>query len=113
MHDDNDNDQIRREPEVPFLIDGTQYETQLTRKARERKPWTPPDRDQITTMIPGLVVRVMVQPGQSVKRGQGVVVLEAMKMRNEVEAPRDGTVREVLVAAGQTIPKGAVLVELD
>jgi biotin carboxyl carrier protein len=111
MHDDKDLD--RHEPLEPFPVDGTLYETQLTRKARLRKPWRPPNRDQIATMIPGQVVRVMVQPGQAVKRGQGVIVLEAMKMRNEVESPRDGTVRKVLVAAGQTVAKGAVLVELE
>jgi biotin carboxyl carrier protein len=98
---------------VSFPVDGTVYETRLTRKMRERRPWQAADRRQITTLIPGSIVRVLVAPGQRVKRGQGVVVLEAMKMRNEVQAPRDGTVKTVLVAAGQTVAKGALLVELD
>jgi biotin carboxyl carrier protein len=98
---------------VPFPVDGTIYETRLTRKMRERRPWRAADRRQIATMIPGLIVRVLVAPGQQVRRGQGVVVLEAMKMRNEVQAPRDGTVQRVLVAAGQTVAKGALLIELE
>lgn len=110
MHDPND----RRSADatVPFPVDGTLYETQLTAKARRRQPWTPPNRNQIATLIPGQIVQVLVRPGQEVRRGQGVVVLEAMKMRNEVQSPRDGTVAQVLVAAGQTVPKGTVLVEL-
>ncbi len=110
MHDADDKN--RGDAPVPFHVDGTFYETQLTRKARLRRPWLPPDRNQISTLIPGLVVRVLVQPGQTVRRGQGVIVLEAMKMRNEVQSPRDGTVKTVLVAAGQTVAKGALLVEL-
>ena len=101
----------RDEPLIFFHVDGTLYETQLTRKARERKPWAPPSRRQLTTLIPGLIVKVLVTPGQKVRRGQGVIILEAMKMRNEVQSPRDGTVEQVLVAAGQTVAKGAVLVE--
>ena len=110
MHDRNDRDS--GDATVPFPVDGSLYETRLTAKARRRRPWTPPDRNQIATLIPGLIVQVLVRPGQDVKRGQGVVVLEAMKMRNEVQAPRDGTVSQVLVAAGQNVPKGTVLVEL-
>jgi biotin carboxyl carrier protein len=101
------------EPHVPFHVDGSQYETQLTRKVRERKPWRPLNRHQITTQIPGLIVDVLVREGQTVRRGQGVVVLEAMKMRNEVQSPRDGTVKQVQAAAGQKVAKGAVLIELD
>jgi pyruvate carboxylase subunit B len=110
MHDPNDRD--RGDMTVPFPIDGTIYETQLTVKARRRLGWTPPNRNQIVTLIPGLIVRVMVRPGQGVKRGQGIIELEAMKMRNEVQAPRDGTVSQVHVVAGQNVPKGTVLVEL-
>jgi biotin carboxyl carrier protein len=110
MHEPTDDAQ---EPSlVPFHVDGTLYETQLTRKVRERRRWQPTDRRQITTLIPGLIIRVLVAPGQPVRRGQGVVVLEAMKMRNEVQSPCDGTVQRVLVAAGQTVARGALLVEL-
>ena len=110
MHDAQDKDSGERL--VPFHLDGTDYETRLTRKVRERKLWKAAQRHEITTLIPGLIVEVLVRPGQKVRRGQGVVVLEAMKMRNELQAPHDGVVGRVLVEAGQTVPKGAVLVEL-
>ncbi|HOX24833.1 MAG TPA: acetyl-CoA carboxylase biotin carboxyl carrier protein subunit [Candidatus Krumholzibacteria bacterium] len=100
------------QPSVPLHIDGTEYETRLTRKFRERRPWRPIDRSRITTEIPGLVVRVLVRPGERLRRGDGVVVLEAMKMRNEVQSPWEGKVARVAVTEGQTVAKGALLVEL-
>jgi biotin carboxyl carrier protein len=63
--------------------------------------------------MPGLVVRVLVQPGERVQTGQGLVVIEAMKMENELRAPNVGVVRGVAVAPGSAVEKGAVLVELD
>lgn len=61
--------------------------------------------------MPGLVVRVLVAPGAQVAPGQGLVVLEAMKMENELLAPAGGTVRAVPVTPGQAVEKGQVLVE--
>lgn len=62
--------------------------------------------------MPGLVVRVTVQPGDTVQVGQALVVMEAMKMENELRAPAAGTVRAVLVQPGAKVEKGATLVEL-
>ena len=62
--------------------------------------------------MPGLVVRLGVSEGDRVSAGQGLVVLEAMKMENELKAPSDGVVKAVRVAVGQAVEKGAVLLEL-
>jgi len=62
--------------------------------------------------MPGLVLRVEVEPGQTVAAGRGLVVLEAMKMENEIRAPAGGTIRAVLVKPGQAVEKGAALVEV-
>ncbi|GBD33077.1 MAG: hypothetical protein KatS3mg081_0156 [Gemmatimonadales bacterium] len=62
--------------------------------------------------MPGLVLRVEVEVGQRVGAGSGLLVLEAMKMENEIRSPRDGVVRRVLVRAGQAVEKGAELVEI-
>ena len=62
--------------------------------------------------MPGLVVRVTVQPGDTVQAGQALVVMEAMKMENELRAPAAGTVKAVLVQPGTKVEKGATLVEL-
>jgi len=98
---------------IRFHVDGTDYETHSTRTWRQRKPWTPTDRTLVTTQIPGLILDVLVKPGQPVKRGDGVIVLEAMKMANTVETPWDGTVKRVVVEVGQSVAKAAVLVELE
>jgi pyruvate carboxylase subunit B len=63
--------------------------------------------------MPGLVVRVLVEPGQAVARGEGVVVLEAMKMENELKAAADGTVKAVRIGTGEPVEKGQVLVEFE
>jgi biotin carboxyl carrier protein len=67
----------------------------------------------IVAPMPGLVVKVEVEPGQAVKAGQGVVIVEAMKMENELKAPADGLVARIEVQAGQTVEKGATLVVLE
>jgi biotin carboxyl carrier protein len=60
--------------------------------------------------MPGRVVRVLVGPGDEVAARQGVVVVEAMKMENELRAPRAGRVKEIAVAAGASVEAGRVLV---
>ncbi len=65
---------------------------------------------QIRAPMPGLVVKVLVEPGQAVKKGQGVVLVEAMKMENEIRSPLAGSVKEIKVAPRQAVEKGEVLV---
>jgi biotin carboxyl carrier protein len=74
---------------------------------RQRRPGA------LRAPMPGLVVRVLVEPGQAVSGGGGVVVLEAMKMENELKATADGTVKAVRVRPGEPVEKGQVLVELE
>ncbi len=63
--------------------------------------------------MPGLVVRVQVEAGQAVAAGAGVIVLEAMKMENELRAAGQGVVRAVRVRPGEAVEKGQVLVEFE
>lgn len=63
--------------------------------------------------MPGMIVRTEVSVGDQVRAGQGVVVMEAMKMENELKAEADGVVARVLIEAGQAVEKGAVLVEFE
>ena len=67
----------------------------------------------IAAPMPGLVVRIDVAVGDQVRAGQGVIVVEAMKMENELKAPGDGTVAEIRVSPGQTVEKGAVLIVFE
>jgi pyruvate carboxylase subunit B len=62
--------------------------------------------------MPGLVLRLEVEVGQRVEPGAGVVVLEAMKMENEIKAPGGGVIAAIHVAAGQAVEKGTPLLEI-
>lgn len=63
--------------------------------------------------MPGMIVRVTAQVGDQVQLGQGLVVMEAMKMENELRATAAGTVKAVLVQPGTAVEKGAILLELE
>jgi len=67
----------------------------------------------VAAPMPGLVVRVTVVEGQRVEAGAGLVVVEAMKMENELHAAAPGVVRRIHVSAGDTVEKGAPLVEIE
>ena len=66
--------------------------------------------EAVTAPMPGNILKVNVTNGQAVKAGTVLVVLEAMKMENEIMAPKDGTVTQVLVSKGSTVDTGAPLV---
>ena len=68
---------------------------------------------QVRAPMPGRVVRVLAEPGAHVKRGQTLVVLEAMKMQNEIPSPRDGIVREIPVVEGESITADRVVAVLE
>ena len=72
----------------------------------------PVDGEAVESPMPGNILKVNVSVGQSVGQGDVLVVLEAMKMENEIMAPRAGTVAQVLVSKGSTVDTGAVLVVL-
>ena len=69
--------------------------------------------DKMTAPMPGVVLTIEKNVGASVKRGDTVLVLEAMKMNNELKAPRDGTIAEVYVSAGQQVKYGEILVRFE
>lgn len=68
---------------------------------------------EIKTAMPGKVVRILVAEGQSVAKGDGVIVVEAMKMQNEMKSPKDGTVSAIKVAEGDTVESGALLLTVE
>jgi acyl-CoA carboxylase subunit alpha len=84
---------------------------------REVPRFPPPAREEVRggcfAPMPGKILAVRVQPGQSVRRGETLVILEAMKMEHDVAAPHDGVVRELRVEAGQQVDAGDVLVVLE
>lgn len=75
-----------------------------------QKSNSPAAGNKVTTPLPGTILDVFVNVGDSVKSGQTVVLLEAMKMENNIEADCDGTVKEVKVRKGDSVLEGDVLV---
>jgi acetyl/propionyl-CoA carboxylase alpha subunit len=100
-------------------VDGYRFDTEAlderTRSIRDLSAAAagPTGPAPIIAPMPGLIVRVNVNPGDEVVAGQGIVVMEAMKMENELRATADGTVRSVEVVAGTAVEKGALLVALE
>ena len=83
------------------------------RLAETRRGGASDGPQSVTSVMPGKVVRVLVEPGQLVDDDQGLVVVEAMKMENEIVAPRAGRVRAVHVSPGQPVESGVALVEIE
>lgn len=69
--------------------------------------------DKMTAPMPGLILTIDKNAGDSVKRGDTVLVLEAMKMKNELKAPRDGVIAEVYVSLGKQVKYGELLVRFE
>jgi biotin carboxyl carrier protein len=70
-------------------------------------------RQTIASPMPGRVIRVLVEAGQAVEAGQGLIVVEAMKMQNEMKSPRAGKILEIRTAAGAAVAAGDVLLAIE
>jgi biotin carboxyl carrier protein len=68
---------------------------------------------EIKTAMPGKVVRVLTQEGAEIKQGEGVIVVEAMKMQNEIKSPKDGIVKEIRFPEGATVNAGDILAIIE
>ena len=116
-----------------ILIDGKAFEVRMERFAtelrattggrelriviRDEREWRrkrgntveAEGRQQVLAPMPGKIVRVLVKTGDEVRAGQGLVVVEAMKMQNEIRTPKSGTIDRVAVVEGQTVTAGEVV----
>lgn len=87
------------------------YETLITRKFRNRKPWVRHDHRHVRAIIPGTIQKIFIKKGMEVEQGAPLLILEAMKMRNEVVSPVSGKIKNVHVSEGDMVPKNHLLVE--
>lgn len=98
-------------------IDGRTVEVALSDPKRLRSSGSGSDTAdgvaEIKTAMPGKVVRVLVAEGDAVAKGDGVIVVEAMKMQNEMKSPKDGAVTSIKVAEGDTVEAGALLLTVE
>ena len=106
------------EDEYRVLVDGRNYHINLVDERRVRVGGTQSGlelqgRQLISVPMPGKIIAVLVSEGDAVEKGQGLVIVEAMKMENEVRSPATGTVRDIKVKPGDTVEGGAVLVVVE
>ena len=97
------------------VIDGYRFEMEVRDPRRWARTSGSAGGDGVHNIVapmPGKVVRVLVAPGQAVEAGQGLIVVEAMKMQNEMKAPRTGQVLGVTAKEGATVAAGEVLVTI-
>jgi len=104
--------------EYRVLVDGRSYHINLLDERRMRVGGLQSEiqlqgRQNVSVPMPGKVIAVLVSEGDKVERGQGLVIVEAMKMENEVRCPIDGEVREVRVKTGDALEAGAVLAVVE
>jgi biotin carboxyl carrier protein len=108
----------RRDEGIEVLMRGRLYEARvLDERAQlmaERSGIAPDASGEVTikSPMPGLVVAVTVQEGETVKAGQTVIILESMKMQNELKASRDATIQRIHVTAGQSVEQNKPLITL-
>jgi biotin carboxyl carrier protein len=95
-----------------LIVQGAQYKTTLTKKFKNRKIWKVPNQNLIHSFIPGTVVDVLVKPGQKVSQGETLMILDAMKMHNNIVMPFDGEVIKVNVEPNDKVAKRQVMIEI-
>lgn len=96
-----------------LIIDDTSYETKLTAKFRRRKPYIVLDPKKVYAFIPGIITKINVYEGQKINRGQSMLVLEAMKMMNDLTCHIDGRIKTIHIKQSQMVVKGQLLLELE
>ena len=109
-------EKMKTEQNIPLEeleIGSVIYQTRLTSKFRNRKGWQRPDEKKVLAFIPGTIQKIMVKEGQEVDQGMPILILEAMKMRNELTSPVHGIVKRIYVAEGDMIPKGHLIMEFQ
>lgn len=100
-----------------IAIGGTRYSVEVrdprSWRSRRAGSGTEEGPKKVVAPMPGKVVRVIAQPGAEVELGAGVIVIEAMKMQNELKSPKKGKVRKVLVTEGAAVNAGDVLAVIE
>ena len=95
-----------------LIVDNIKYRTLLTKKHKNRKPYQEPELNIIKAFISGDIQNIFVKKGDIVKAGDKLVILEAMKMRNNITSPIDGVIKNINVKIKDKITKGTVIIEL-
>ena len=103
-----------KKPEmVEFTVNGITVKTSLTKKYRNRRKWIKPDEKKVVSIIPGTICEVFVKKGDNIRENDKLLILEAMKMMNEIHSTVSGKICNILVEPGEKVPKGKVMIEFE
>ena len=103
----------KKEEYESFRVYMAEYKTLITDKYRKNQNWKPPNKNHILAVIPGTILKVLVKKGQSLKAGEDLLILEAMKMENHIAMPADGQVKKIRVKEGEPAKKNQVMIEIE
>ncbi len=95
-----------------LVIQGAVYKTTFTWKFENRVNWEAPNPNLIYSFIPGTIIDIFVKPKQKVKEGETLLLLEAMKMQNQVRMPFDGEIVKIHISKNEIIPKKFLMLEI-
>ena len=103
---------IKKKDIITLVVDDVNYETLPNKMHSLRKPYKPRDPKIVTSFMPGNIQKVFVKKGQKVQEGAELCILEAMKMKNVILAPMDGSIKKVNIKEGDIVAKNHPLVEM-
>jgi glutaconyl-CoA/methylmalonyl-CoA decarboxylase subunit gamma len=113
---------VKCKDDKTVVVDGRSFTVEMSGRATTvarpaarvaKGPEKPVEKGAIRSLMPGTILSLRVKEGQQVECGSVLLILEAMKMQNEIKAPYAGTVKRIAVAAGQTVNNGDVLVVIE
>ncbi len=96
-----------------IIVHSAKYQTTYTKKYENRKVWVEPNFNNINSYIPGTIIDIFVKEGQVVKAGESIILLEAMKMHNDIQMPFKGKILKINIEKGQKIPKNFLMIEIE
>ncbi len=109
--------EVRREPGGSISVGRDRFEVSVedprSWQGRKRRVLSQTGPQKVTASMPGKVVRVLAREGENVQAGQGIIVIEAMKMQNEIKSPKAGTLQKVLAREGANVNPGEVLAVIE
>ncbi len=95
-----------------LVIQGAVYKTTYTWKFENRVNWEEPNENHIYSFMPGAIIDIFVKTGEKVREGETILLLEAMKMQNQVRMPYDGQIVKIYVKKDEVIPKNYLMLEI-
>lgn len=96
-----------------IIVQGATYKTKLTTNYKNRKQWEAYNPNHVLVYLPGTINEIFVKEGQKIEEGEIILILEAMKMKNKIAAPKSGKIKKINVEVGQSVAKNYIMIEIE